>query len=447
MPIKAKITLLSLLVLLSYSTNAQESSMKFSLEEAQKYALENSYMSKSANLEVEKSNKKVKETIGTGLPQINGTGTYQKYLTEPSSLIPADNFGGNPGEFVEVFFGTNQQMGANIQVDQLIFDGSYFVGLQAARVYLELSKNDLAKSDIDVKNQVTQAYGNVLVAERNAEILKENVKNLEQSAFETEELYKNGFAEEQDKDQITLTLMSVKNSLENAVRMIDISRNQLKFILGIDIGIDLQLTDQLPTVTSASNSENFLSKEFNVQSHIDYKIISTQELATELLWKQQKSTALPRLSAFYNLSTNAYSDEFDFLGNKRFFAGQLIGLNLNVPIFSGFSRSNRIQQAEIDLKKVEIAKTQVEQQLQIAASNARSEYLFALRQYETTNENLVLAESIYDKVKAKYDEGINTSMELTQANNQLLETQGNFIKASFELINAKVNLDKALNNY
>lgn len=439
--------LLNLLVLLSYSTNAQESGMSFSLEEAQKYALENSYMSKSAQLEVDKSNKKVKETIGTGLPQINGTGTYQKYLTEPSSLIPADNFGGSPGEFVEVFFGTNQQMGGNIQVDQLIFDGSYFVGLQAAKVYLELSKNDLAKSDIDVKTQVTQAYGNVLVAERNVEILKDNLKSLEQSLFETEELYKNGFAEEQDKDQISLTLSSVKNSLENAIRMIEISRNQLKFILGIDISNNLQLTDKLPTVTAASNSENFLSKEFNVQSHIDYKIITTQEKASELLWKQQKSTAVPRLSAFYNLSANAYSNEFDFLGNKRFFAGQLVGLNLNVPIFSGFSRSNRIQQAEIDYKKVQIAKTQVEQQLQIAASNAKSEYLFALRQYETMNENLVLAESIYDKVKAKYDEGLNSSMELTQANNQLLETQGNFIKSSFELINAKVNLDKALNNY
>lgn len=436
-----------LLSVFLYTTMAfsQAESHSFSLEEAKAYAIKNGYTSQTAQLEVEKSKKKVNETIGTGLPQISGTGNYQRYLEVPLSLIPTEAFGGNPGEFQEVFLGTKQQMGASIRADQLIFDGSYFVGLQAAKVYLELSKNDLAKSDIEVESMVTSAYGNVLVAEQNIEILKGNVKNLERSAFETGELFKNGFVEEQDKDQINLSLATVKNAHDNAVRLRDIAENQLKFVLGVDINSTLELTDDLKTVTSNSTSEEYLSKDFNVESHIDYKIISTQERASELLLKQQRSTALPRLSAYYSLQTNAFSNEFDFLDNKRFYSGQLVGLNLNVPIFSGFSRSNRVQQAKIDYKKVSIAKKQVEQQLNIQAQNAKSEYTFALSQYNTTEENLALAQRIYNRTKIKYDEGISTSLDLTQANNQLLETQGNFINASFQLINAKSNLDKALN--
>lgn len=425
---------------------AQETnSNSFSLEEAQQYAVENSYMNINARREVKKSEKKVNETIGTGLPQISATGNYQQYLEVPVSLIPASAFGGPEGEFEEVFFGTEQQMGMGVRADQLIFDGSYFVGLQAAKVYVELSKNDLEKSDIEVKNMVTDAYGSVLVSEKNIEIFKGNLENLKQSAYETNELFKNGFIEEQDKDQIELTLANVQNSYNNAVRMAEIAKNQLKFVMGLDISNEITLTDDLAAVTTASTSESYLSKDFNVSSHIDYKIISTQQTATELLLKQQKSTTLPRLSAFYNFTTNAYSNEFDFFDNKRFFSGQLVGLNLNVPIFSGLSRYNRIQQAQIDLEKVNTTKKQVEQQLLIQAENAKSNYTFALEQYNTTKDNLDLAQRIYDRTKIKYDEGIVKSLDLTTANDQLLKTQGQYINAALELIKAKSNLDKALN--
>lgn len=422
-----------------------EGAQAFTLQQAQQFAIKNSYMSINAQKEILKSEKKVDETIGTGLPQISATGTFQKYIQTPKSLIPASAFGGPEGEFQEVFFGTEQQLGMGLRADQLIFDGSYFVGLQASKVYLEISKNDVQKSNNEIKQMVTVAYGNVLVAERNSEILEGNITSLEKSAFETNELYKSGFIEEQDKDQIDLTLANVKNSYDNAIRMIDISKNQLKFIMGIDIQSSIELSDDLPTVTTASTTEAYLSKEFDPTSHIDYKVINTQQTATELLLKQQKSTALPRLSAFYSLSSNAYSNEFDFLDQKRFYNGQLVGLNLNVPIFSGLSRHNRIQQAKIDVEKIEVTKTQVTQQLILDAQNSKSQYTFARSQYNTTESNMQLAERIYNRTKIKYDEGISSSLDLTTANNQLLDAQANFINAAFQLIQAKANLDKALN--
>lgn len=444
---KSNLVLLFLMVGVSLSLKlaAQSSTHTFSLAEAQQYAIEHSYMSLNADKDVLLSEKVVNETISTGLPQINATGSYQRYVQTPVQLIPAEFTGGNEGEFVEVFFGTEQQMTAGLRADQLIFNGSYFVGLQAAKTYLQLSKNDQKKTDIEVKNMVTIAYGNVLVAMKNAEILNGNVKNLEQSVFEADELFKNGFTEEQDKDQLTLTLANVRNSYEQAVRSVEVVKNQLKFILGIDIASTLTLTDDLKTVTTSSSSNEYLNKDFNASNHIDYQIVSTQEKATELLLKQEKSTVLPSLSAFYSAQTASFSNEFDFLDNKQFFPSQLVGLNLNIPLFSGLGRSSRIQQAKLNLEKVNIAKRQVEQQLQINAHNSKSAYTFALSQYNTTESNLELAERIYKKTKIKYEEGISSSLELTQANNQLLETQGKHIKAAFELIQAKSNLDKAFN--
>ncbi|MFT6947825.1 MAG: outer membrane protein [Vicingaceae bacterium] len=429
----------------STTTSAQAESFEMTLQQAQGYAIQNSYMSITADKDVQIADRQVLETIGTGLPQVNASANFQKYLQTPLSLIPADVFGGTEGEFSEVFLGTDMQAGANLRIEQLIFSGSYIVGLQASKTFLQISKNDKKKTAIEVKNMVTVAYGNAVVALRNVEILKENVESLEQSAFEIGELYKNGFAEEQDKDQIDLTLANVKNAQEQAVRTVVVVNNQLKFVMGMDINSTLTLTDDLGVVTSLSSSQDYLTKEFDVNSHIDYQIINTQEKATSLLLKQQKSTVLPSLSAFYNLSSNAFANEFDFLDNKRFYNGQLVGLNLNIPLFSGFGRMTRIQQAQLNLEKIEVAKRQVEQQLTINAQNSKSQYTFALSQYKTTEGNLNLAQRIYNKTKIKYEEGISTSLELTQANNQLLQSQTGYISAAVQLIQAKSNLDKALN--
>lgn len=439
--------LLPLFLFLGLLAQSQEGSFSFSLAEAQQYAIEHSYQSQTANKEVEKSKRKVKETISTGLPQINASGSYQNFLELPRQLVPAEFFGGNEGEFAEVVFGTEQQMGIDITATQLLFDGSYFVGLQASKVYLELTKNDQQKSETEIKKMVTQAYGNVLVTEKNVDILENNVKNLEENVVETQALYENGFVEEQDKDQLELLLANAKNAHEQAKRQIQISRNQLKFILGIDITESIQLTQSLEEIAEENQSQDYLNQAFDVSNHIDYKVINTQEKATELLWKQQKSTYLPKLNAFFSYQQNSYSNEFNFFDDSRWFPTEVVGLNLSMPIFSSFGRNHRVQQAKIDYEKVNIAKKQVEQQLLIQAENAKSEYTFALNQFATSKSNLDLAQRIYDKTKIKYDEGVSSSLELTQANNQLLETQGNFINAALQLINAKANLDQALNTY
>lgn len=441
-----KIIFSLLSLLLAKASFSQDTIHTFNLVQAQAYALENSYQAQTAELDIEKAERKRKETIAIGLPQLNAEASYQSYIQQPVQLVPGEFFG-QPGEFAEVSFVTEQQMSAGATANQLIFDGSYIVGLQASKVYLQLSKNQKLLSDIEVKNQVAKAYAQVLIAERNASILGENLKNLEQSAYETSELYKSGFLEEQDSEQLELLVANIKNSHDNALRQVDISKNLLKFQMGKPISESIVLTDSLEGILSQTAPQGFLNTEFDVKQHIEYKSMLTQQQATELLWKREKTNYLPRISAFYNYQQNSFSDQFDFFTNAKWYPTQVWGLNLSLPIFSSFGRYHKVQQAKIEMLKVEINRQQISEALQLEVENSRSEYVFAFNQYEAKKRSIDLAQRIYNKTKIKFEEGISSSLELTQASNQLLESQGEYVSASFQLINAKINLDKALNNY
>ena len=426
-------------------TYAQGQEYQFTLAEAQAFALENSFQTKLAEMEVEKSERKVKETIGIGLPQINASAYYNNYLELPVQLIPAESFGGPPGEFAEVVFGTEQSMGFDATAEQLIFNGAYFVGLQATKVYVDLAKNEKEKSDIEIKNMVLNLYGSVLVAEENAIISKAIYEQLKLNFEEAEGLYKEGFIAEEDKDQLQLLYINAKNSFEQSERLVPITRDQLKFVMGIELDAEISLKDSIQSLVESLPDASFLDNEFNLAEHIDYRTINTQLEATRLQLKEKKSNYLPTLSAFYTYQENSFSNEFDFLNEAPWFPTQLAGLQMNLPIFSGFSKRNRVQQAKLDLQKVELSKTQVERQLKINADRSRSDYIFALQQFENSKENWELAQRIYRKTEIKYREGINSSTDLTQANNQLNESLGNYIQSALQLLQAKAQLNQALN--
>ncbi len=440
-----KTTLIAALLLCGIQLNAQQA---FSLKEAQEYALINSYMAKDADMEVTKAKKKVNETTAIGLPQINGSVNYQNYLEIPVQLIDAAAFGGTPGTFEEVSFAVDQSIRAGVTADQIIFDGSYIVALQASKTFLDISRNSKIKTEIEIKDAITQAYGMVLVAERNEKIMEENKTNLEKTLFETSELFKNGFAEEQDVDQLKLLVANIANQYNNAKRQVDIAYNLLKFQMGIDIANDITLTEELDKMIGFSGDATVLDKQFDHTTHIDYRIMENQERSNVLLLRNEKMAYAPRLSAFITYEQNSFANDFNFFGSDaQWFPSSYFGLNLSVPIFSSLSRHNKVQQAKIDLDQTRLQKIQVEQSLKMEAETAKSDYAFALDQYNTQQENLALALRIKTKTEIKYNEGLSTSLELTQAQNQYLETQGNYINSIFQLITAKSKLDKALNNY
>ena len=438
-------TLIVILLLLISKINAQEN-LNLSLNEAIDYALENSYSAINSNRDIEIAKKKKWETTTMGLPQINATVDYQNWIKQQVSLIPAEFFGGEQGEFAEVAFGTKHNMTATATLSQLIFDGSYIVGLQSAKTYLKISENAKEKTELGIREAVINAYGNVLLSEKSVEIIENNIKTLEKNLEETTQIYKNGFAEEESVEQLKITLGSVKNQLSKTQKLKNIAYKMLNITLGADINTQVTLTDSLNSLANENMDLSVLSKGLDIENHIDYKIAKNNEKASELIVKLEKSRALPSLSSFINFGYSGYGNEFNFLKkDQQWFDSSLLGVSLNIPIFSSLARSSRTQQAKIELEKSKTGLTETQQKLMLQLETAKTDYKYSIEEYETSKQNLDLAERIEKKQQIKFFEGISSSFELTEAQRQLYSMQQNYLQAMLNVISKKAALDNALN--
>jgi len=433
-------------IVLSIPLNAQES-LSLSLDEAIAYALENSYASINANRDIELSKQKNKETVAFGLPQLSAAVDYQYAIKQTVSLIPAEFGGGNPGEFVEVVFGTKNNMTATATLTQVIFDGSYVVGLEYLDTYMQISKDSKEKTEQAIREAVINAYGNVLFTEEGIAILKKNVATLEKNLEETNQIYINGLAEEESVEQLKLTLASSKISLSRTEKLKSINYKLFNITIGTDINTTTTLTDKLDDLTTENIQFNLLAKEFKIEDHIDFRIAENRLIGREAVIKLEKSKALPTLNSFVNFGYQGYGESFTFHKKyQEWFDSSLLGVSLDIPIFSGLERSARTQQAKIDYDKAKTDLEETSQRVLLELETAKIEYQYRIEEFETAKQNLALAERIEKKQEVKFFEGISTSFDLTNAQNQLYTMQQNYLQVMLDVIAAKASLDKALNS-
>lgn len=440
-----KFNLLIGLYLLASVVEAQET-QSFSLQQAQTYALEHNYEKVNVDNDLLIAKKKVWETTGIGLPRVDFEAKFQNFIDLPTSLVPANAFNPNApaDEFAELKFGTDYNNSATISASQLLFDGSYIVGLQASKTYKEFAEKNVAKTEIEVKEAVAQAYYMVLVAEENKIILKEVLETTQKLLDQTQRIYGEGLIDEDNVDQLRLTIMSLNNSLATADRQIDIAKNLLKFQIGYDIKNDLALTDNIDGLLAFKDVENALTNQFDFNNHIDYQLIKTNEKLMKLSWNKEKFAFAPTIAAFFNHSQTNMSNNFDAFNGGKYYPQTLWGISLKLPIIAGGSRLAKTGQAKIEYQKAQTTSKQVEQSLLLKAEQSQSEYASALSIYNNQKEGLAIAEKINNKAIKKYNEGILSSLELAQTQNQFLETEGKYIKALLDLFNAKSNLNKAI---
>ncbi|HZW63295.1 MAG TPA: TolC family protein [Flavobacteriaceae bacterium] len=455
--------------LFSFMLSAQEiESHTFSLQEAIDYALENNRAVQNAVKDINAAKKQKWETTATGLPQINVGVDYQNWLKQQVQLLPAaafdntqstidivndyfdvtqNNFNINtPEGFIPLRFGTKQNVNATATLSQLLFDGSYLVGLQSAKVYLQISKNAKVKTDLEVRKAVINAYGNVLLAEESIAILTRNIEILSKNLEETTKIYENGLEEEESVEQLRITLSSVESNLRNTKRLKTLAYQMLNINLGLDLNASTSLSDNLETLTAQNITLDLLEVDENVENTIDYQISKNDLVAKELLVKLEKSKALPTLNAFLNGGYAAFSDSFSFFEkDQNWFGSSLFGVSLNIPVFSSGLREASTQRAKINLEKAKNHLTDTEQQLKLNIANAKSTYQFAVEEYHNKKENLKLAERIEQKNQTKFFEGIGSSFELRQAQIQLYAAQQEFLQAMLDVINAKAELETLLN--
>lgn len=435
-----------LLILSPLLTFSQEPPTTFSLQEAIDFALKNNRRAINSQRDIEAAKAQKWETTASGLPQLNAAVDYQNFLKQQVQVIPAEFFGGTPGEFAEVIFGTKQNMNATATLSQQIFDGSYLVGLQSAKVFLEISQNANTKTELEVRKAVINAYGNVLLAEETIQILERNLKVLEKNLNETTKIFENGLGEEENVEQLQITLSGVESSLKNTRRMKTLAYQMLNMTLGLDIHWPTSLSDNLERLTQEHISLSLMEAEVNVQNTIDYQIAENDKVSKELLVKLEKSKALPTLTSFINGGYSAYTDDFSFANkDQKWFGSSLFGVSLNIPIFSSGMRSASTQRAQINLEKAKTELLEKEQNIQFEIAAAKSDYQFAIEDYDNKKQNLKLAERIEAKNQTKFFEGISSSFDLHQAQTQLYTAQQELLQAMLDVINAKAELETALN--
>ena len=444
---KQKIIILFLLF--ASLINAQDKKEKFSftLEQAIEHALQNNYKAINAGRDIESAKQKKWETTAAGLPQINAGLDYSNNFNFQKQGVTGNAFGpstgGDPNAVSTIAFGTKHSMNARATLSQLIFDGSYIVALQASKTYLQFYQNSKLKTDNDIREMVTNYYGNVLLAQENILILEKNKTTLEKNLFDTNETYKNGLIEEESVEQIQITLASVNSSLSNVTRLIDVSSKMLKITLGLDIEDELILTEKLDDLTSKNVDLSYGGESFNVTSNIDYKIAENFKEQRRLEYKREKAAYLPSLAANFNFGYNSFANTFDFLKQDQPWNNYSnLGVSLNVPIFSSFGRKAKNQQAKIAFEQAETQLTEAEQMLRLQYESAKSDYEYSIEQYATSKSNLRLAERIENKQQIKFKEGLSTSFEFSEAQRQLYAAQQSYLQSMIDVINKKTALDK-----
>ena len=435
-----------LFLLITTSVFSQQEISRFSLKEAVDFALQNNSISKNAARDVEIAKLQKWETTSTGLPQIKAAISYNNWLKQQISLIPAEFFGGSPGQFSEITFGTKQTMNGTVTISQKIFDGSYLVGLQAAKVYLEISENAKEKTEIELRKMVAYTYGNVLLSEENLKIVNSNITLLEKNVRDLTKVYENGLIEQESVQQLQLTLASLKSNQSYVKRLKTIAYQMFNNTLGLDLESSVELTNDLNQLIAMYTSLAPLESILEVENVVDYKIAFNDLKGKELLLKLEKSKALPTIDAFLNGSYSGNNNQFGFLdSSQNWFGASLFGVSMKIPVFSSFGRSASTKKARLNFEKSKSLLKETSEKIKLEISRARSEYEFAVEDLDIKKEALELSGNIAQKNEVKFFEGLTTSFDLSQAQRQLYTAQQDYLQSMLNILIKRIDLEALIN--
>lgn len=459
---KLRNSVLVFLAMLALTSLSAQEAQIFSIEDAIKYAQENSISVKQSKLDFDRSKQQVREYTSIGLPQASINAEYNYNINLPTQLLPdfltpavvgtleafqlvPAGTGANlpEGQPQPVQFGTKNSLRAGFNVNQLIFDGSYFVGLKAAKGLVQMTSKQTDLSVQQVKNNVKKSYLTVLIAEENRKILLKNIENLEKLLKESKAFKESGLIEQLDVDRLDLSLSNLKSEYEMVGRQVELAYNVLKFQMNYPLYEAIGLSDSLNSMMEEP-SEADLNAKPNFDNRFEAQILKQSEYLNELNVKRYKMGYAPSVSAFF---TNQYQIQRNNLFDKDeagFFPITIVGASVNVPIFDGFNKDSKIKMAEIDRKKINLQLKQFELASTLELENARVAYKNAKERLTNQQKNLGLAERILNTTKIKYKEGIGSSMEITTAEQELYRTQANYMNAVYDVAVAIADLERIL---
>ena len=435
-----------LLAFTSYSFSQAEVT-SLSLSDAVEYGIENNRNLVNAEREIKMAYKERWKTIAIGLPNVTLDLNYLNYLELPTSLIPAEFFGGQKGEFSEIQFGTEQTAIGSVRMEQLLFDGSWLVGLEYSKIYLAASENFYEKTFLEVRESIVKLYSLVVTYNEGILLLENNLINFRKDLFEVTELYKNGFEEIENVEQIKITLAQAELSLLQAKKTKENQTNLLKLVLGIDLEDNLILTTSINDFIADNIIFSNSFEDFNTDKNIDVKISQNIFDTKRIEYKLEKSKQLPKISGFLSGTYTGYNNEFDFTNkSQNWFGSSVLGVNLEIPVFNAFKLNVSSQKAKIAMNQAMTNLEEQEEKTQAKVQEKLNDYQLAIRTLNVSEQNMRLSVSIEEKNSIKFFEGIVSSFEFRQAQLQLLDSQQKYLNSVLELISIKTELETLYNN-
>ena len=442
-----KMRKLLLVLFISNICYSQSEVVSLSIEDAVKYGIENNRNLKNAEREIQMAYQERWKTIAIGLPNVSLDLNYLNNLELPTSLIPAEFFGGNKGDFSEIQFGTEQTAIGSVRMEQLLFDGSWLVGLEYSKIFLATSENFYEKTLLEVREGIVKLYSLVATLNEGISLLENNLENFKKDLNEVNELYKNGFQEKENVEQIRITLAQAELSLLQAIKTRDNQINLLKLVLGININDELVLITSLDDFIGNNVVFGNSFEDFDTDKNVDIKISQNMFDTKRIEYKLEKSKQLPKISGFVSGTYTGYNNEFNFTDKSQsWFGSSVVGVNLEIPLFNANRMNVSSQKAKIAMEQARANLEEQEEKTQAEVIQKLNEYQLANKSLSVNEQNMNLAISIEDKNSIKFFEGLVSSFELRQAQIQLLDSQQKYLNSVIELISIKTELETLYNN-
>ncbi len=419
---------------------------QFSLDQAVAYALKHNYGIINSGKDLKVAKLKVNEQIAAGLPQISGSINYHDNVSRPVMILPGD-LAGQPGKDLAIQFGKRYDANFMGQVNQLIFDGRYLIGLKAAKIAFDQADKAFFKDQLSVKQQVANAYYQVVSLKESLRIVDSTLQITKKMALETQHIYQEGLTEDIQVDQLNLLVANLKASHTFLENQSSIAMAFLKFYLGLDKKDQIVLTENLPELIRKKRLALSTDQSFNLSQSIDYQLMQTNKQLMALQVKQTKAAYLPSISANLNYQTQAQRDVWNFFESDKWYQSAVIGVTMRIPIFSSGQRLSQYKQAKLAYEKAEVLQKQTASQLNIQVQTAKNDYKNAVSVYTNKMTNRKIAEKIYKKTTEKFKKGTASSLDLLNTHNQFLTAENDFINAELNLLKSAENLQMLISKH
>lgn len=440
------ISLIALLI--PHTLQAQESGepLQLNMDEAMTLAVKNNVQAKNARLDIEKQKALNAEVSGLALPNISGKGEFTDYINPIQSFVPAEFIGGPPGSFVAVPFTPKYGTTASVSGNQILFDGSVMVALQAKQTLMKLYEESSRLTDQEIRYNIQKAYQAIVIAQRQSNILNESIAYARSIANDLNAMYDNGFIEKIEVDRVTVQVNNLTSDSLRVHNMLDVSMQMLKYQLGLENDVIIELTDT-SVEEQIEDAKLLLLEDLNFGKRTDYALLRTQLKLNEFDLKRYRLAALPTVAVFgsaaYTYQTNTFSDIFD----QKYIFYSLVGLQVNVPIFDGNQRRMKAKQAKITMWQTQNQIQDMERGMKFQKNQSSTMLNNAILTMRNQERNMELAKSVLELARKKYKAGVGSNMEVSQAQTEMLSAQNNYFQSLLDAANAKADLKKALGEY